>query len=112
MGEWFREQRSTPESIARREQEEKDRDARRDQERKDREARGPTATDNLRTAVEANTKVVLGAEQFEAMQNDRSLGRLISEIGGSDYRDAVGGGGRGDWGRGRGGDQGRGRGGR
>ena len=97
MGEWFREQRSTPESVARREQEEKDRDARREQERKDREARGPTATDNLRTAVEANVKVVIGAEQFEAMQNDRSLGRLISEIGGSDYRDAVGGGGREDW---------------
>ena len=66
--------------------------------------------------MEANTKVVLGAEQFEAMQNDRSLGRLISEIGGNDYRDAVGGGGREDWrsrfGGGRGGDQGRGRGGR
>ena len=108
MGEWFREQRSTPESVARREQEEKDRDARREQERKDREARGPTATDNLRTAVEANTKVVIGAEKFEVMQNDRSLGRLISEIGGSDYREAVGGGSRGDWGRGRGGDRGRG----
>ena len=116
MGEWFREQRSTPESTARREQEEKDRDARREQERKDREARGPTATDNLRTAMEANAKVVIGAEKFEVMQNDRSLGRLISEIGGSDYREAAGGGGREDWrsrfGGGRGGDQGRGRGGR
>jgi len=106
MREWFQEQRNNPESVARREQEEKDREARREQERKEREARGPTATDNLRTTVEGNAKVVLGAEQFEAMQNDRSLGRLISEIGGSEYREAVGGGGRGgwgDWGRGRGG---------
>jgi len=101
MGEWFREQRNNTESVARREQEEKDR-----------EAPGTTEVDKLRTAVEANVKVVLGADQFEAMQNDRSLGRLISEIGGNDYRAAVGGGGRGDWGRGRGGatDRGRGRG--
>jgi outer membrane murein-binding lipoprotein Lpp len=116
MREWFQEQRNNPESVARREQEEKDREARREQEKNDRETRGPTASDELRAKVEANTKVVLGAEQFEAMQNDRSLGRLISEIGGNDYRDAVGGGGREDWrsrfGGGRGGDQGRGRGGR
>ena len=116
MREWFQEQRNNPESVARREQEEKDREARREQEKNDRETRGPTASDELRAKVEANTKVVLGAEQFEAMQNDRSLGRLISEIGGSDFRDAVGGGGREDWrsrfGGGRGGDQGRGRGGR
>ena len=103
MREWVQEQRNNPESVARREQEEKDRDARREQERKEREARGPTATDNLRTTVEANAKVVIGAEKFEVMQSDRSLGRLISEIGGSDYRSAAGGGGRGrgDWGRGR-----------
>ena len=39
---------------------------------------------------------------------------MIGEIGGDEYRQAVGGGrgGWGDWGRGRGGDQGRGRGGR
>jgi len=74
---------------------------------KEREARGSTEVEKLRASVEANAKVVLGAEKFEAMQNDRSLGRLISEIGGSEYREAVGGGSRGDWGRGRGGDQGR-----
>ena len=97
MGEWFREERESSENVARREQEQKDRDARREQEIKDREARGPTAVGNLRTAVEANVKVVLGAKQFEAMQNDRSLGRLIREIGGNDYRAAVGSVDREDW---------------
>lgn len=105
MGEWFRQQRDAgaPE-----------REAREAQERSDRENREPTATDKLREAVEANVKVIVGADQFEAMQNDRSLGRMIGEIGGDEYRQAIGGGrgGWGDWGRGRGGDQGRGRGGR
>jgi len=102
MGEWFRQQRDAgaPE-----------REAREAQERRDRENREPTATDKLREAVEANVKVIVGTDQFETMQNDRSLGRMISEIGGDEYRQAVGGS-RGDWGRGRGGDQGRGRGGR
>ena len=117
--EWEQQQRELPENVARRgeerarwEQYSKDREARREQERKDREARGPSETDKLRAAVEGNAKVVIGAEQFEAMKNDRSLDRLIREIGGSDYRNAAGGGGREDWrsrlGGGRGGDQGRG----
>ena len=85
-----------------------EREQREAQERKDRENREPSATDKLRAEVEANAKVIIGADQFETMQKDRSLGRMISEIGGDEYRQAMGGGGRGDWGRGRGGDQGRG----
>ncbi|MDP7010757.1 MAG: hypothetical protein QF685_05205 [Verrucomicrobiota bacterium] len=70
---------------------------------KEREARGSTEVEKLRASVEANAKVVLGAEKFKTMQNDRSFGRLISEIGGNDYRAAVGVVGRDSWGRGRGG---------
>jgi hypothetical protein len=92
-----------------------DGERRREQERGD-TPRVETATDKFRATVEANTKVVLGAQQFEAMQKDRTLGRMIGEIGGEDFRRATGGGGREDWrsrlGGGRGGDQGRGRGGR
>jgi hypothetical protein len=92
-----------------------DGESRREQERGD-TPRVETVSDKFRATVEANTKVVLGAQQFEAMQKDRTLNRMIGEIGGEDFRRATSGGGREDWrsrlGGGRGGDQGRGRGGR
>ncbi|MBL67997.1 MAG: hypothetical protein CMO74_06030 [Verrucomicrobiales bacterium] len=90
MGGFFRQSR---EEYEQRRREERERAQPEDQPKVE------TASDRLRSAVEGNVQTLLGTQQFESMKGNRSLDRMLAEIGGDSYRRAVGS----DWGRGRGG---------
>jgi len=90
MGDFFRQSR---EEYEQRRREERERAQPEDQPKVE------TASDRLRSAVEGNVQTLLGTQQFESMKGNRSLNRMLAEIGGDSYRRAVGS----DWRRGRGG---------